>query len=165
MNKNPVLIYFLLIPVQIVLSQLIQPGPDWVLTLLPVMLLCLPTGWTTLRCMLFAFCTGLAVDFFSGGVLGLSALALTPLGWMRNFFLRKFFNDELVDRGEPLSWRKWGMGIVGLVLLMTAIFLLIYIFVDAGGERSFWMGSRTFLLSMAADAVLALLILPAVLER
>ena len=165
MNKNPVLIYFLLIPVQIVLSQLIQPGPDWVLTLLPVMLLCLPTGWPTLRCMLFAFCTGLAVDFFSGGVLGLSALALTPLGWMRNFFLRKFFNDELVDRGEPLSWRKWGMGIVGLVLLMTAIFLLIYIFVDAGGERSFWMGGRTFLLSMAADAVLALLILPAVLER
>ena len=166
MNKAPMLVYFLLIPVQVILSQLVQPGPDWVLTILPVTLLCLPTDWSALRCMLFAFATALFVDFFSGGIIGLNALAITPVAWLRNFFLRKFFNDDLVERGEPLSLRKWGFpSVLGLVLLMTALFLLVYIVVDASDQRGLLLEGRTFLLSLLADTVLSLLVLPSILER
>lgn len=160
------LAFFLLLPVQVILSQLIQPGPDWVLTILPVLLLCFPTDWSTVRCMLFAFCSALFVDFFSGGIIGLNALALTPVAWSRNFFLRKFFNDDIVDRGEPLSLRKWGFRpVFWLVLLMTALFLLVYIVVDASDQRSLLMEGLTFLISLACDTLLALLVLPSILQR
>ena len=163
---NKMLVYFVLLLIQVILSQLIQPVQDWVLTILPVMMLCFPTDWSTLRCMLFAFFSALFVDFFSGGIIGLNVLALVPVAWSRNFFLRKFFNDELVDRGAALSMRKWGFpAVLGLIVLLTALFLLVYIVVDASDQRSLLLEGRTFLLSLVCDTVLALLVLPSILER
>lgn len=156
MSKNPVAIYVLLLLLQIVLSHLFQTGPLLVLTLLPVMLLGLPAEWSTFRCMVVAFFSGLAVDLMADGLVGLNAFALLPVAYIRRFLMKKSFSEELVERGGRLSGRKWGWRPFLLcILLNTALFLLLYVTVDAAGERSFLFNLESFVLSLAADTVLA----------
>ena len=166
MNRNSSFLFFLFLLVQVLISHLFQTGPWCVLTLLPVMVLCLPTEWSPLRLMLVAFVSGLAVDFFADGIIGLNAFSLVPVALVRRFLLVRFFNEELVLRGEKLSWRKWGLPrILGCVLICTALFLLLYVMVDAAGERAFLPCLATFASSLAADLLLSVPVLLAFLEK
>lgn len=166
MSRNGSFLFFLLLLAQVLISHLFQTGPWCVLTLLPAMMLCLPTQWSTLRLMLVAFISGLAVDFLADGLIGLNAFSLVPVALVRRFLLVRFFNEELVLRGETLSWRKWGtLRILGCVLLCTALFLILYVSVDAAGERAFLPCLSTFVSSLAADLVLSVPVLLAFLEK
>ena len=166
MNRNTSFLFFLFLLVQVLISHLFQTGPWCVLTLLPAMVLCLPTEWSPLRLMLVAFVSGIAVDFLADGLLGLNAFSLVPVALFRRFLLVRFFNEELVLRGETLSWRKWGLPrILGCVLICTALFLFLYVTVDAAGERAFLPCLATFASSLAADLLLSVPVLLAFLEK
>ena len=166
MNRNASFIFFLLLLGQVLIRHLFLTGPWCVLTLLPTMILCLPTQWSTLRLMFVAFLSGLAVDFFADGLIGLNAFSLVPVALARRLMLVRFFNEELVLRGETLSWRKWGLPrILGCVLLCTALFLILYVSVDAAGERAFLPCLSTFASSLAADMLLSVPVLLAFLEK
>lgn len=166
MSKSPVAIYSLLVLLQVVLSHLFQTGPLLVLTLLPVMVLGLPAEWSTLHCMSVAFFSGLAVDLMADGLVGLNAFALLPVAYIRRFLMKKAFSEELVERGERLSWKKWGWRPFLLcTLLNTALFLLLYITVDAAGTRSILFSLEAFGLSLAVNLVLAVPVLALYLEK
>ncbi len=166
MNRSVSFLFFLMVLAQVLISYLFQTGPWCVLTLLPAMIFCLPTDRSTLRLMLVAFVSGLAVDFFADGILGLNAFSLVPVALVRRFLLVRLFNEELVTRGESISWRKWGLvRIFGCVLILTALFLLLYVAVDAAGERSFWACLSTFACSLPLDLLLSVPVLLAFLEK
>ena len=166
MNRSVSFLFFLMVLAQVLISYLFQTGPWCVLTLLPAMIFCLPTDRSTLRLMLVAFVSGLAVDFFADGILGLNAFSLVPVALVRRFLLVRLFNEELVTRGESISWRKWGLvRILGCVLILTALFLLLYVAVDAAGERSFWACLSTFACSLPLDLLLSVPVLLAFLEK
>ena len=166
MSKNSVAIYILLLLLQVVLSHLFQTGPMLVLTLLPVMLLGLPPEWSTFRCLTVAFFSGLAVDLMADGLVGLNAFALLPVAYIRRFLMKKSFSEELVERGERLSLKKWGWRPFLLcTLLNTALFLLFYVTVDAAGERCFLFNLESFALSLAVDTVLAVPVWMITLEK
>ena len=166
MNRNITFLFFLFLLVQVLISHLFQTGPWCVLTLLPAMVLCLPTQWSTLRLMLVAFVSGLAVDFLADGLIGLNAFSLVPVALVRRFLLVHLFNEELVLRGETLSWRKWGLPrILGCVLICTALFLLLYVTVDAAGERAFLPCLATFASSLGVDLLLSVPVLLSFLEK
>lgn len=166
MNRSVSFLFFLMVLAQVLISYLFQTGPWCVLTLLPAMIFCLPTDRSTLRLMLVAFVSGLAVDFFADGILGLNAFSLVPVALVRRFLLVRLFNEELVTRGESISWRKWGLvRIFGCVLILTALFLLLYVAVDAAGERSFWVCLSTFACSLPLDLLLSVPVLLAFLEK
>ena len=89
-----------------------------------------------------------------------------PVALVRRFLLVRLFNEELVTRGESISWRKWGLvRILGCVLILTALFLLLYVAVDAAGERSFWACLSTFACSLPLDLLLSVPVLLAFLEK
>lgn len=166
MNRNPNFLFLLMLLAQVLISHLFQTGPWCVLTLLPVLILCLPSQWPVLHTMIVAFLSGLAVDFLADGLIGLNAFALTPVALVRRFLLVRFFNEELVSRGERISWRKWGfVPVFSCVLVCTALFLLLYVVVDAAGERGWLPCLATFALSLAADLLLAIPVLLAFLEK
>lgn len=166
MNRSLPFLFFLMVLAQVLVSYLFQTGPWCVLTLLPAMIFCLPTDRSTLQLMLVAFVSGLAVDFFADGILGLNAFSLVPVAVVRRFLLVRMFNEELVTRGECISWRKWGLvRIFGCVLILTALFLLLYVTVDAAGERGFWACLSTFACSLPADLLLSVPVLLAFLEK
>ena len=127
------------------------------LSILPVLVLCLPTRYSTTHALVAAFLIGLAVDFMAEGVMGLNVFALVPVGLARRKICNAIFGEELVARMDDFSVKKYGVAKVALALAaVQAIFLIFYIWADGG--RS-WPASTNvfrFLISFLAGMAVSL---------
>ena len=155
------LVYILLFLAQLLLGNYFTFTPYLMLSILPVMVLCIPIRIGSVGAMVIAFATGLLVDLLSEGVLGLNALALVPVAWLRNPVIRLVFGGELFARKEDFSATKSGIGKVALALfIVQAVFTFIYVWADGASVRPFWFNATRFGLSLAAGFVLSLLTVP-----
>ena len=153
--------YLLLLLVQLLVSNYLNFTPYLTLTILPVMILCISIRVGTAGCMLIAFASGLVVDLLSEGVLGLNALALVPVALLRNPVIRLVFGNEVFARGEDFSTSRSGFAKVSIALLLVqALFLLVYIWADGAGTRPLWFNAARFAASLGAGFVLSLLTVP-----
>ena len=120
---------------------------------LPAMLLCLPVDRGPVYAMVVAFLTGLAADFLVTDQLGMTSLALVPVALLRRSVIRLVFGEELFSRGEELSFHRQGwQKFVPGVILVTAVFLLVYIWVDSAGIYSFGFCALKFALSLVVSS-------------
>ena len=99
-------IFLLLVAVQMLICNYLNLSPYLTLSILPVLVLCLPLRLPTFWTMLLAFVTAGAVDLLSEGLLGLNALALVPVAFVRKEIIRLIFGDELSSSRSPSSGRK-----------------------------------------------------------
>jgi hypothetical protein len=152
--------YFLLLVAQILLSNYFLFTPYITLSILPVMVLCISTRIAPYVCMLIAFGSGLMVDWLSEGVLGLNAFALVPVALLRNPVIHLVYGEGLFTRKEDFTVRKNGIGKVTLaILLVQALFLLLYIWADGAGTRPFWFNALRFGASLAAGYAAAIIVM------
>ena len=107
MRNSFTLTYILLTVGQMILSNYFHFTPYVMLTILPAMVLCIPTKTGTVKAMLIAFVTGLAVDFFAEGTLGINALSLVPVALLRKPVIDLFFGSEPFEQKENISVRIW----------------------------------------------------------
>lgn len=126
---------------------------------LPVMILCTPIQRKTYHSLLLAFACGFAVDFLAGGMLGLTSLALLPVALVRKGVITLVFGSEVYSRMENISAKRQGWGKVVLAtLILTALFLALYIWVDGAGTRPLWFNIARFAVSMAGSTLLSLVV-------
>ena len=152
--------YALLLVLQLLLSNYFLFTPYIMLSILPVMVLCIPTRVGTLGAMFIAAATGLIVDLLAESVLGLNAIALIPVAYTRNSIIRLIFGEELFARKEDFSVHRGGFAKVALaVFLAQLLFLLVYVWVDAAGTRPFWFLAARLGASLGAGFLLSLLTL------
>ena len=152
--------YVLLLMAQLLLSNYFHVTPYIFLTLLPVMVLCIPIRMGTVSTMLIACLSGLVIDFLSEGVLGLNALSITPVAYARNGIIGLIFGPELFARKEDFSVGRCGFGKVAAALFLSLlIFLVIYIWADGAGTRPLWFNGLRLLASLGASFLLSLLTL------
>ncbi len=152
--------YIFLLLVQLIISNYFRFTPYIMLSILPVMVLCISTRLDTLWTMLIAFATGMTVDLLSEGLLGLNALALVPVAFFRNPIIQLIFGKEIFARKEDFTLRSSGFAQVGLALLLAqALFLVLYIWADGAGMRPFSFNLYRFLASLGAGFLLSLLTL------
>jgi len=152
--------YVLLLVAQLLLSNFFHVTPYIFLTILPVMVLCIPIRVGTVGAMLIAALTGLAVDYLSEGVLGLNALALIPVAFARNGIIGLVFGRELFARKEDFSIERCGFGKVATALfLSTLLFLVIYIWADGAGTRPLWFNGLRLAASLGSSFLVSLLTL------
>lgn len=130
------ILYSLLLIGQIILCNYAALGPYVMLTMLPAMIMCLPTTLRTSTCMLIAFASGLCVDWLSEGILGLNAAAAVPVALLKNGIIKIFLGEDLITRGDKFSFRKNGLTKI-IVAMFTAvvIYLGIYVILDGAGTR------------------------------
>ena len=148
MRRSFLLVYIILMAVQMLLSDFVRISPYVTLTILPVMVLCIPVRTSPSLTMIIAFLTGLAVDFFSDGVLGLNSLALVPVAALRNPVIRLVMGNEILEKKEAFSVAKSGFGKISTAILMVqAVFLVIYILADGAGTRTIVFNALRFSLS------------------
>ena len=153
------LVYILLVVVQILLCNYFHVTPYITLSILPILILCLPLKISTVAAMIIAFVTGLSVDFLAEGLIGINALALVPVAYVRKSLIGFVFGEDLISRGEDFSIRKNGLGEVSMaILLVQSLFLIIYIAADGAGTRPFWFNAARFGASLAAGYLVALLL-------
>lgn len=160
MKNSFTLTYILLTVAQMILSNYFHFTPYMMITILPVMVLCIPTKTDTIAAMLIAFLTGLSVDFFAEGTLGINALSLVPVALLRKPIISMLFGNEPFEQKESVTVRKYGMARVSLaIILMTSGFLLIYILADCAGTRPFWFIGTCLSLSLLASYLSSILII------
>lgn len=140
--------------------------PYLMIALLPTMLLCLPVERSTIMVMVIAFVTGIAVDFLVTGQLGLTSFALVPGAVFRRRMIRIVFGQELFARGENLSFRRQGwQKVFWAIVLQNALFLLLYIWVDDAGTRTFGYDALKFFLSLVVSSFVGLLVASLMLDE
>ncbi len=155
--------YILMTVAQMILSNYFHFTPYMMMTILPVTVLCIPTKTSTVQAMLIAFATGLAVDFFAEGILGINAVSLVPVALLRRPVIEMFFGNEPFGQKENITIRKYGFTRVSLAItLMTILFLLIYTVADCAGTRPFWfiaarLGLSTLVSYLASICIINLL--------
>ncbi len=160
MRNSFALTYILLTVAQMILSNYFHFTPYVMVTILPAMVLCIPTKTDTVGAMLIAFVTGLAVDFFAEGALGINALSLVPVALLRKPVIGIFFGNEPFEQKENISIKKYGFVRVSFVVtLMTLLFLLIYFATDCAGTRPFWFVATGAGLSTLASYIASVCII------
>ncbi len=161
-RSNFFLVYLLLVVAQILICNYFHLTPYVTLSLLPVMVLCLPVRVSTLGALFIAFATGMSVDLLAEGLPGLNTLALLPVAYLRIPLIKLIFGEDLISRGEDFTVRKNGIGKVTLaILLVQALFLLLYIWADGAGTRPFWFNALRFGASLAAGYAAAIIVIDA----
>lgn len=156
------LIYIILLICQVMLCNYTNLGPYVMLTLLPAMILCLPTRVNAPVCLIIAFASGFATDWLAEGLLGLNVAALLPVALIRKGTIRIFMGEDLIVRNDSFSIRKNGLGKVSIALItLTSIFLAAYIFLDGAGTRPFWFCAIKFGVSLVCNWGLGLLVVKA----
>ena len=159
-SQNFGLLYVLLIICQVVMCNYTDLGPYIMLTMLPAMVLCIPTGISTAVCMIIAFASGLTVDWLSEGLLGLNAAALTAVALVRKGLIRIFMGEDIINRNDSFSIRKNGIGKVSLALLTsTTVFLALHIFLDGAGTRPLWFCMARFGVSLLCNWLLGIIVI------
>lgn len=153
------LTYFLLLILQILVSNYLNLSPYVTLSVLPVMILMLPIRFGTIFAMILAFVSGHTVDWLSEGVIGLNALALVPVALARKGIIYLVFGSEFFARKEDISLRKHGFAKMSVAIVMSqALFLLFYIWADGAATRPFSFNALRFGVSLVAGWLLALLL-------
>lgn len=151
--------YLILLLVQLLLCNYFRFTPYVMLSILPVMVLCIPTRVNTITGMLIAFATGLAVDFLAEGVVGLNTFALVPVALVRRGLVSLVFGDELIKRGENFSMRKFGpIKVIFVIFIVQTVFLLLYIWADGAAARPFSFSFWRYIASVAAGTILSIFV-------
>lgn len=158
MKNRFVLTYVLLVIAQMLLCNYLHFTPYIMLTILPIMVFCIPTRVSVFWTLIIAFVTGLAVDYFAEGIIGLNAAALLPVAILRRPLIEAIFGPEPFEQEENITVKKYGLAKVSLaIFIITAIFLLIYNIADCAGTRPFIFILAKVCLSLLASYILSLL--------
>lgn len=160
MKRNRYLTYVLVLCVQLLICNYFHVSAYIMLSILPCMILLLPTKCSTLSAMLIAFASGMAVDILAEGVAGLNAVAIVPVAASRRWLCDLIFGGEPVANGEDISIRKYGFIKMSVAIMaVQALFLIIYIWADGAASRSVSFNilrfGASFLCGVAASLMIA----------
>lgn len=154
--KHRILTYLLILAAQIVLTANLGISYYLTLSVLPVLVLCIPMRYGRASVMFAAFAMGLAVDILAEGVVGLNVMALVCIAFLRDFLCRILFSEETVNRKENFSVGKHGaVRVFAAVLLVQALFLAVYIWADGGQAWPFAQSAIRFAVSLFAGVAVS----------
>jgi hypothetical protein len=158
--------FILLFLAQVAVWNYFNFTPYLFVVFLPALILCLPLGYGTVRTLLIAFVAVLAADFLVSGQLGMTSFALVPVALMRQTVVRLAFGSELFARGEDLSFHRQGwQKFLLCTAILTAIYLLVHIWVDSAGMYSLGFCAIKFGISLPVSSALSMAIAYLMLEQ
>lgn len=159
MKQHFFVYYILLVIAQVLICEWFNLSAYVMLSILPALVLCIPTRFSTTTSLLIAFATGFMVDFLAEGVIGLNILALVPVAAAREYVISFVFGDEPLVREDNFSIKKYGIGkVIFSIFLVQSLFILIYVIADGAGARSFLFSFLRFICSVAAGTVLSVFV-------
>jgi len=152
--------YMILVVSQLLVCNYLHVSPYLMLSILPVLVLTIPIRVGTVGAMIIAFITGFAVDILAEGLLGINALALVPVAFIRRPLITLLFGNEMFSREEDFSVHKNGFFKVFVAIVsVQALFLVIYIWADGAATRPLWFNALRFGVSLVAGVVISLLLI------
>lgn len=159
MKDNHVLTYILFVVAQMLLSNYFHFTPLVTISILPAMAFLIHPKINPVWAMVIAFGTGLAVDFFAEGAIGINAASLVPVALLRRPLIEALCGNEPFEQKESISIRKYGFARVSLaIILVQILFNTIYTIADCAGTRPFWFIAARIGASVLASYLVSMLI-------
>ncbi|MCF0176639.1 MAG: hypothetical protein HUJ94_07365 [Bacteroidales bacterium] len=156
-EQNFTVLFLILAAIQLVITNFLNFGPFVTLSLLPTMMLCLPMDRHCPRALLTAALLALTVDVLAEGTWGLNMAALLPVALIRRPLVARIFGSDYPERNEDFNFRKNGFASIAFaIFLCSALFMLIYIWADSAGTRSFFYNLVRFVVSTTLNTLLGL---------
>lgn len=149
--------FLLLVLFQVLVLNNVYLGGYIMPMLYVLFLLMLPTGMKRIPLLLIAFGTGLIIDTMNN-MLGFHALACTVVA-----MLRIWFADRILTRGEPVVvqtpsiYSVTPQYFISYLMLMLAVFYLLFFTIELWGFRGFGDVLLATLLSTVVTTLLAVL--------
>lgn len=157
--------YALIVLVQILICNYLNLSLFVALSVLPAIVLFIPIRYSTTLALVVAFFTGLAVDYFAEGLVGLNALALLPVAFCRKSIINLVFGDEIFARKEDISIYQHGVLKVSIAIIIAqSLFMFIYIWADGAATRPFWFNLTRFLMSVIIGWLISLFVSEALVQ-
>jgi rod shape-determining protein MreD len=129
--------FVLLVLLQVLVLNNVYLGPYVMPALYVLFVLMLPTSMGRIPMLLCAFGTGLVVDMM-GNVLGFHALSCLVLAMGRIMFANRILtHGEPIEVETPSIFSVSTQRFIGYLLLMLALFYLVFFTIDQFGFRSF----------------------------
>lgn len=158
-GNNFGVLYTLLVICQVLICNYFQFSPYAMISILPVMILCMPLNVSTIRCMLTAFASALAVDWLAEGIVGLNAAAILPVALLRKPVIRAYFGEDLITRKDSFTFSKYGFAKVSAAMVTCImIFLIVYIILDGAGTKSFLFNMTRGIFSLMSSYLISLIV-------
>lgn len=157
MKKHFLVFYLLLAAAQMLICNYLHLTAYVMPSILPVLVLCLPTKIKTAAALPIAFLTGLVVDLVAEGAIGINTAALLPVGLLRRSICNFIFGEELVIRGEDFSISKYGLPkVLFAIFLVQCIFLGGYLWADGAAMRPMEFNLIRFAASLGTGMLLSI---------
>ena len=150
--RNRALTFLILVACQVLICNYLHLSMYLSLSILPVLIICLPTKITTPVAMIIAFAAGFVVD----DAQIIAAVGVRKLSLLRRSVCDAIFGEELVARKEDFSVATFGWPKVAFaVSIAQALFLLIYIWADGGQARPFGFNLLRGFVSFAVGIIIS----------
>ena len=158
-NGRYFIIFTILTLAQALISNYFLFSQYVLVSLLPLLIISLPSRYGTPVALGLAFATGFVVDFVGSGTLGLTSCALLPLALLRIPLLRLVSGEEIMtDRDDSPVAHQTTAELALTLVLACALFFALYVWVDAAGTRPFWFNFLRTLFSTGVSALLCVLL-------
>lgn len=129
------------------------------ISLLPLLIVSLPSRYGTPAALGLAFVAGFIVDFVGGGTLGLTSCTLLPLALLRIPLLRLVSGEEIMtDRDDSPVAHQTTPELALTMVLACVLFFGLYVWVDSAGTRPFWFNTLRTLFSTGVSGLLCVLL-------
>lgn len=143
------ILFLVFLIAQIVLCNFFGLTRYLLISVLPLLILMLPLSVGSVPAMLIAFVMGFTVDFFSNGMLGITSLALVPVGLVRSLVVSIVFGNEKSARGEEITVDRLGIPKISLAsLILCSLYFIVFVWADSAGTASFWSALLRIILSV-----------------
>ena len=158
-NGRYFIVFAILTLAQALISNYFLFSQYVLISLLPLLIVSLPSRYGTPVALALAFVAGFVVDFVGSGTLGLTSCALLPLALLRIPLLRLVSGEEIMtDRDDsPVAHQTTPEQALTLVLACV-LFFGLYVWVDSAGTRPFWFNAVRALLSTGVSTLLCVLL-------
>ncbi len=118
-------------------------------------LMLMPFGIDRIWLLILGFITGLTVDLFSGGVIGLHTAAATFVAFLRPYLLNMISSQREYDSSIEPSIKDMGFSwFLGYTLLFTTSHHLYYFFIEKFSFNDFFITLWRIFLSMLVSSVM-----------
>jgi len=148
---------------QILATNYLNLSQYIVLTVLPGLILCMPVSFKPMKTMLISFLIGVAVDFFSNGILGMTSFALVPVALGRQAVISLIFGAEAASTRDTVPLKRYGIvSFILAIFICTAAYFLFFIPLDSAGTRAIGFNLARYLLSVLSSTLVSILLVGAV---
>ena len=157
-NFHTAVLITLVIVLQLMINNFINAGPYLFISLIPFAISLIPRKTSLNLTMVLCFATGLAVDVFSRGVIGVNAAAATAISILREPIYKITISRNRQDYTPNPDIHLCGFPkYLTYISFICIIYMFIYCSVESMGIRSVLFFIPQFLLSSAASILLSCL--------